>query len=101
MIHWLLRPLLVCLLLVGIFGIVGLRSRILSLEYEIGAMERHKAGALKEVQALRADLASLLSIKEVDERKISLVFPDRKKVIYVKRDLGGVPHTASLKGKGR
>jgi hypothetical protein len=88
--------LLSILLLLSIFGLVWLRSSYVSVEYRIGAMETQKAEALKEKKALAAELAALLSLDEVEQRDISLVFPDRQKVIYVKRDGGGVPYSAAL-----
>lgn len=99
MLSSLMKPFLALIILVGIFGLVRLRSSITTIEYEIGALEGKKVEALKEAQSLRAELASLLSIRQVDDRKMSLVFPDRGRVFYVKRDEGGIPQTASLKDR--
>lgn len=93
---FLAKPFLILLLLVGIFGMVRLRSGIMSVEYEIGSLEQQMMEAANDAQLLKAELASLLSIKQVDARRISLDFPDRKRVIYVKRDEGGAPYRASL-----
>jgi hypothetical protein len=95
----LLKPVLVFLLLAGVFGLVWLRSSIISIEYAIGDMERQKAAAIVEAQLLSAELSALMSIREVDERKLALAFPDRQRVIYVKRDRGGGPYTASFTGE--
>jgi hypothetical protein len=95
----LLAPLLCLVLLLSMFGLVRLRSSIVSIEYRIGDMERQRAEALKEKKIMAADLAALLSIGEVENRDVALVFPDRQKVVYVKRDDGGVPYIASLTNK--
>lgn len=89
-------PFLWVLLLMSIFSLVWLRSSIVSLEYHIGEMEMKRTEALKEKKTLAAELASLISIQQVEKRKVALVFPDRQKVVYVKRDEGGIPYTASL-----
>lgn len=79
----------------GVFGLVWLRSSVISLEYHIGRMEKQKLEALKQKRAFEADLAALLSIRQVEDG--NLVFPDRKRVFYVKRDKGGIPYAASLR----
>jgi hypothetical protein len=88
-------PMLAILLLVSVFGMVWLRSSIMSVEYRIGALEAQRAEALRERNVLAADLASLLSLEEVEERRMALVFPDRRNVFYVKRDAEGAPQVAS------
>ncbi|MGD8352372.1 MAG: hypothetical protein PVG55_05205 [Nitrospirota bacterium] len=90
-------PLLVVSLFAGIFGMVWLRSQITSMEYRMGILEREKVEALREEKALYAEMSSLLSIEQVARNGMSLEFPDRQRVIYVKRDKGGVPYTASLR----
>jgi hypothetical protein len=97
---YIMRPLLGLVLMFCIFGLVRLRSTIVSMEYGIGAAERQREETLRERKVLVAELASLRSIQEVDSREIALTFPDRSKVFYVKRDDGGVPsYTVSLKGE--
>jgi hypothetical protein len=95
---FLITPVLCLLLLSGIFGLVRLRSSVISIEYRIGSLERHKAEALKQQKVLAAQLAALHSIQEVGNRDIALVFPDRQKVFYVNRDTGGIPYSAALAG---
>jgi hypothetical protein len=95
----LLKPVLVFILLTGVFGLVWLRSSIISIEYDIGDLERQKAATIAEAQLLRAELSALTSIREVEERRLALAFPDRQRVIYVKRDHGGGPYTASFTGE--
>ncbi len=90
-------PLLFVFLCTGVFGLVWLRSKVTAMEYRIGMLDREKVEALKEEKSLYAEMSSLLSIEEVAKNDMGLQFPDRQKVIYVKRDKGGVPYTASLR----
>ncbi len=90
-------PLLFVSLFAGIFGMVWLRSQITSMEYRIGMLEREKVEVLKEAKALYAEMSSLLSIEQVASNGTGLEFPDRQRIIFVKRDKGGVPYTASLR----
>ncbi len=89
-------PVLVVLLFASVFGLVWLRSQITSVEYRIGRMQGQKLEAMKEEKVLVARMASLLSLKQVEARNLELQFPDRQKVVYVRREKGGVPYTASL-----
>lgn len=88
-----------CVLVVlGIFAVVGLRSNIRQVEYEIGTLERELGAVLKERKSLLAERASTLSIHAFGTRageSLGLGFPDRQKVFYVKRDKGDIPYEAS------
>jgi hypothetical protein len=85
---------LVLALMGGIFGIVWTVSGITSLEYQIGELEERKARALKERKALEAEVSSLLSIRQVDQRGLELIIPDREQVFYVKRSSAAFRHAA-------
>lgn len=91
-------PLIVTIFLFGIFSLVWLRSSIRAIEYSIAALEEQKIEILKERKALMAEKASILSIQNVDHKtgeKLGLVFPDRVKIVYVKKE-GTIPYRASL-----
>jgi hypothetical protein len=90
-------PLLGVLVFMGIFGMVWLRSEIISTEYAIGRLENRMEEAIKEKQQLEAVLSSAMSIREVDQRGLGLNFPDRQRVFYVLREDGGLGQMASLK----
>jgi hypothetical protein len=90
-------PVMVVVLCAGIFGLVWLRSQTISTEYRIGQLEREKIEAMKVEKALYAQIASLLSIQEVVRSDMDLQFPDRQRVVYVRRDKGDVPYKASLR----
>lgn len=99
-----LKPLVIVLLCISVFTIVWLRSSIVSLEYKIGNLEKKKTELIISREMLTAEKASLLSIERlkntalVDER---FVFPDRAKVVRVKRTTDVEPYRASVVAKRR
>ena len=88
-----------CLVVViGVFGLIWLRSSIRSEEYAIGALEKEHWGVLRERKTLEAGRATLFSAGEIGSvtaEKLGMDFPDRTKVFYVTRDRGSVPYEAS------
>jgi len=97
MVIYLVKPLFVALLLFGIFGIIWLRSNLISLEYTISELENKRMERLRETKMLMAERASMLSIQRVEStavRDLGLVFPDRTRVVYVK-DSGAGPQMVS------
>lgn len=95
-------PLSVLLILFGIFSIVWLRSSVRTAEYSIAALDHKRMEILRDRKALMAEKASLLSIQSVKNKgsgKLTLVFPDRVKVVYVKKDGKNTPFKASLEGR--
>ena len=100
MLSFILKPLFITLLLFGVFCIVWLRSNVMMLEYNLGELEKKKIESLKGREMLRAEKASLLSFERVNaflSRNEGFVFPDRTRVIYVKRQKGSQPYNASPK----
>jgi hypothetical protein len=83
----LLKPLFAVVLLGGIFGIVWLRSSILTMEYAISELECRKMERLRDAKTLLAERAMLLSMQKMERtavKSLGLVFPDRTRVVYVK-----------------
>lgn len=104
MLSFIVKPLFIALLLFGIFSIVWLRSGVVTMEYSIGDLEKKKMLVLKDRKMLMAERASLLSIQKVENTAMGnfgLVFPDRAKVIHVKKQRGPVPYMASASGRIR
>jgi hypothetical protein len=91
------KPLLILMLLIGVFGLVKMRAAIVSVEYDIGELEKKKAELLTQRKALQAEFSAMLSLKSVEGRELELVFPDRERVIYVKRDGVNKPYAASMR----
>jgi cell division protein FtsL len=92
------RPLFVILLLCGLFGIVWLRSNIVSTEYAISELENKKTDVLRETKMLMAERASVLSMQKVEEtamKRLGLSFPERTRVVFVKKNKSG-PQEVSL-----
>ncbi|MCE5195304.1 MAG: hypothetical protein LLF28_07665 [Nitrospiraceae bacterium] len=95
-------PILVVVLLFGIFMIVWLRSNVRTVEYTIAELDNKKMAELKERKSLMAEKAGLLSIQNLKEKtggKLALVFPDRTKVVYVKKGEKFIPQQTSFDGR--
>lgn len=95
---YVLVPLGICILFIGVFGVVRLRASFLSMEYGISELEQRKLDTMREAKALLAERASLLSIHAVEKTAaadLGLTFQNRTKVVYVRPGDTG-PSRASL-----
>lgn len=100
----LLKPLSVMLLLFLVFGVVWLRSSVVSLEYKLRKLEERKAELLRDKKVLVAEQANLLYIGRLQNASVdgtALTFPDRMKVVYVAKAQDKEALKASLKVVGR
>jgi cell division protein FtsL len=98
---YLIKPFFILLILFGIFGIIWLRSSIISMEYSISELENEKIDRLKDMKTLMAEEASLLSTQKVEKvaaRNLGLTLADRTRVVYVKVGNNG-PSKASVSTK--
>lgn len=80
-------------IIISVFLMIGLKGKITSLEYRISELESQKLHLVKEKKELlvkRSDLLSIKNIEHVAMNRLGLTFPDRKRVIYVKRE--ELPH---------
>jgi len=96
---FIIRPLLIALLIFGVFGLVYLRSSFVKLEYSVGDLEKKKINCLRERKMLLAEKTSLLSFAKLEESpgaSDSFVLPDRIKVIHVDKQNRSLPYKASL-----
>ena len=94
-----LKPFLILLLVIGVFGLVYLRSNFLTLEYNFGELEKKRMNCLKEQKMLLAEKTSLLSFAKMESSRGStggFVLPDRMKVIHVSKGKRYLPYRASL-----
>lgn len=76
------------MVLISVFLVVGLKGKITSLEYRISELENRKIQLTKEKKELLVKKSDLLSVKNIEHvamNRLGLAFPDRKRVIYVKR----------------
>ncbi|HEX8947330.1 MAG TPA: hypothetical protein VF790_00125 [Dissulfurispiraceae bacterium] len=100
----LLKPLSVLLLLFLVFGVVWLRSSVVSLEYKLRKLEERKAELLRDKKVLVAEQANLLYIGRLQSASVdgaALTFPDRVKVVYVAKAQDKEALKASLRVGGR
>ncbi|UCG79195.1 MAG: cell division protein FtsL [Nitrospirota bacterium] len=83
-----LKLMLVPMIIISVFILVWLKSEITSIEYRISQYESERMNLLKKRKELivkRSDSLSVKNIEAIAMDKLGLTFPDRKKVIYVKR----------------
>ena len=93
------KPLLIVLLIFGVFGLVYLRSSFVRLEYSLGDLEKKKMNYLKERKMLLAEKTKLLSFAQLQTShndSEGFFFPDRVKVIHLDKQRGSLPYKASL-----
>jgi hypothetical protein len=99
---FMLKPLCIVFLLFAQFGLVWLKSNVITLEYNISNLEKKKAECLNEKKVLFAEKAGLQSFENIESSlsgNYGFVFPDRVKVIHVKKQKGSLPYKASLDRK--
>ena len=109
---FLYKPLCIAIMLLGLFGMVRLRSGVVSISYDLRNLEEKKMESLKEMKMLLADRSKVISLANIgssfqgrnngDYKRVSseYVFPDRVKVIHIKkRNTGPETYKASLEIK--
>jgi hypothetical protein len=97
-----IKPLLVCLIVLGVFSLVYLRSGFLRLEYGLSELEQKKMKYLKERKMLLAEKTSLLSFAKFEgdfNGKEGFVLPDRLKVVHLSKQKNYASYKASLEKK--
>lgn len=93
-----LKPVFFLTMLFLVFGLVWLRSGVISLEYSISRLEAQKEELLRDRKLLAAKRANLLSLDKFETASArGFVFPDRVKVVYVKRVEDGGTFKASFR----
>jgi hypothetical protein len=97
-----IKPLLVMLVIVCVFGLVYLRSSYLRLEYNLGDLEKKKMNCLKERKTLLAEKTSRVSFARLESSQNDadgFVLPDRIKVVHVNKQKRHLPYRASLESR--
>jgi hypothetical protein len=97
-----IKPLLVAVIISGIFGLVYLRSGFLQLEYNLSDLEKKKMQCLRERKMLLAERTSLLSFAKFEGSRHGtegFVLPERVKVIHSSKQKGVQPYKTSLERK--
>jgi len=109
------KPVCIIVLLFGLFGLVWLRSSVVSIAYDLRTLEEKKMASQKETKMLLAGRSKVISLASIgsalqvrgqgqdkgDYKQVSsgYVFPDRVKVIHVKRHRGPETYKASFEIK--
>ncbi|NOZ26137.1 MAG: hypothetical protein GXO94_08640 [Nitrospirae bacterium] len=94
-----IKPFLVLAIVFLIFSTIWLHSRVTAFEYELGQLQKQRVALIKERRELVAKRAQMVSLKKVQyiaANRMGLVYPDRKRVFFVKSDRGPTPYTAGL-----
>jgi hypothetical protein len=109
---FIVKPLCIIVLLLGLFELIWLRSNIVTVAYDLRNLEEQKMDALKDMKLLLADRAKLMSLEKIDaslkadgnrgkeKYNTEYVFPDRIKVVHIKQEKGPKPFRVSLSARG-
>jgi hypothetical protein len=108
MLSLLYKPLCVVILLSGLFGLIWLRSGVVTTAYDLRNLEEKKMESLKETKILLAERAKLMSLEKIDasfrgnvkgETRLATgenMFSNRVRVIHIKRNSVPGTYRASL-----
>ncbi len=94
-----LKPLSLAVTLALLFGVVWLRSTVVSIEYKLSELEGTKKILARDNKLLAADRAKLSSIGRFDGTGHGFIIPDRVQVVYVKQAGAGDAYKASYSVK--
>lgn len=74
---------LIIFTLLSVFLILWIRSNVIAVEYRLSSLEERKKELLREKKTLIAQKATLTSFVRIGNHDSVLIFPDRKKVVYI------------------
>ena len=86
-------------LVIGLFVLVGLRSSVVNLEYELAELSSQKVVLVRTNKLLVAQRASFYSASKVEDAatgKLGMQFPERGDVFYLKKVSGASVYKVSL-----
>lgn len=114
MVSLLYKPLCVVLLLLGLFGLIRLRSNVVAANYDIRNLEEKKTEALKTMKVLLAERSKYASLEniaasftnDIHGGKVRVdhghnLFGNRVRVIHIRKDKGLHTYRVSLKETAR
>lgn len=108
---FLLKPFFILFLFFSLFGLVWLRSSIMTTAYELRSLEEKRMGMIKEREMLLAERAKLMSLEKINAsfqgkskrtRRYAVkgyIFPERSRVVHVKKRSQTTPYKVSMKKK--
>lgn len=73
---------------VGLFALVWLSTHVVSLEYELGDLNKKKTSLIREQRLVTANRANFYSARNIEETAVNVLgmrTPDRKNIFYVGR----------------
>ncbi len=82
-----------------LFAIVSLRTAIFNLEYELGSLDKFRAGLMSERKMIIAQRANFFSTERVENvaiKRLGMKLPERENIIFVKRIVAAGPYRASM-----
>ncbi len=113
MVSLLYKPLCAVILLLCLFGLIWLRSGVVTVAYDLRNLEEKKMESLKERNILLAERAKLMSLEKIGasfrsgtQGNATLaagenIFSNRVRVIHVRRNATPGPYRASLTVKNK
>ncbi len=113
MLSLLYKPLCVVILLSGLFGLIWLRSGVVTIAYDLRNLEEKKMDSLKDRKILLAERAKLMSLEKIDasfrgnlqaETRLAAgdnMFSNRVRVIHIKRNSVPGTYKVSLAREGQ
>jgi cell division protein FtsL len=82
-----------------LFAIVSLRTAIFNMEYELGELDKFRAGLMSERKMMIAQRANFFSTERVENvaiKRLGMRLPERENVYFVKRTVLAGPYRASM-----
>jgi cell division protein FtsL len=86
-------------LVIGLFALIGLRTAVVNLEYELGTLNKHKTSLIRKSKRLTAQRASFYSAKKVEDiatKKLGMSLPERRNVFFVRKAASAGPYKVSM-----
>jgi hypothetical protein len=113
MVSLLYKPLCAVILLLGLFGLIWLRSSVVTVAYDLRNLEEKKMDSLKERNILLAERAKFMSLEKIGASfrgsmhesptlaASENIFSNRVRVIHIQRNGTPGPYRASLTVKNK
>lgn len=106
---FLYKPFFILFLFFSLFGLIWLRSSVMTTAYELRSLEETRMAMIKDREMLLAKRAKLMSLEKINasfqgqakRRKRyaakGYVFPERSRVVHIKTRSQTTPYKVSLK----
>lgn len=84
----------------GVFALIWFRTEVVSLEYELGELNRQKTGLIREQRLVMAKRANFYSAKNIEDTAVKVLGmkpPERENIYFVERTEGAGLYKVSMK----